>query len=226
MRLLPVTGTLHEVTMNRDLTYLDVRRVAIAIEGRSNCTVLFTSLLLPADLRALIAHRLEEMRWRRWAVDLVKLAVDTGHAVDTTSSKDKRVVVSDLEHDIESSELDPPPNGGAMIDRSDVGPEATDELVGLHPREIWHVSATLKSQLPAWLIILQQESQKEDKTGKNKKVSPYQKTICSDSLSTPVAASLASQSSPPSPIEPWMMLGLLPARQDPSVTRFEVWRQQ
>ena len=75
-----------------------------------------------ADLRALAAHRFEEVRWRRWAEDLINLIVDTGHAMDTTSSKNKRLVVRDLVHNIEPSKLDPPPDGGAMIDCGDVGP--------------------------------------------------------------------------------------------------------
>ena len=183
MRVLPVVGTLHEVMVIRDLTYLDVRRPAIIVESRSrrmgghqqegqwasgnrDCMALFASLLLLADLRALAAHQFEEVHWRRWAEDLINLIVDTGHAMDTTSSKNKCLVVRDLVHNIEPSKLDPPPDGGAMIDCGDVGPEAMDELFRLHPGEIWHVFAALKSQLSARLVVLQQECKRVIKTGR------------------------------------------------------------
>jgi hypothetical protein len=97
---------------------------------------------------------------------LINLVVNTGHAMDTPSSKDKRLVVRDLVHDVESSELDPPPNGGAVINHGDVGPEAMDELFGLHPREIRHVFTALKSQLSARLVVLQQECKRVIKMGK------------------------------------------------------------
>jgi hypothetical protein len=113
MRLLPVMGTLNEVMVIRDLTYLNVRQATIIIESRSrrmgghqregqwvsrnrDCMALFASLLLLVDLRALAAHRFEEVRWRRWAEDLINLLVDTRHAMDTTSLKDKCLVVRDL----------------------------------------------------------------------------------------------------------------------------------
>jgi len=62
---------------------------------------LFTSPRLLADLCELAAHLFEEVHWRWWAEDLINLIVDTGHAMDTMSSKDKCLIVRDLVHDIE-----------------------------------------------------------------------------------------------------------------------------
>ena len=84
-----------------------------------DCTTPFTSLLLLADLCALAAHRFEEVHWL-WLEDLINLIVDTRHAMDTTSLKDKCLIVRDLVHDIKPSKLDPPPNGATMIDCGDV----------------------------------------------------------------------------------------------------------
>ena len=89
-------------------------------------------LLLLADLCALAAHSFEEVRWRQWVEDLINLIIDTRHVMNTTLLKDKCLVVRNLVHNITSSMLNPPPNGGAMINCGDVGPEVMDELFRLH----------------------------------------------------------------------------------------------
>jgi hypothetical protein len=114
-------------------------------------TPLFTGFFLLADLRALAALGLEEMGRRRWAA---RVLIDTRHAGDSTTSKDKCVVVGDLVYNIEAAKLGPPPNGGAMVNFVDTRPKTVYEFVRRHPREVRHILATLEGQLTARFIIL------------------------------------------------------------------------
>jgi hypothetical protein len=74
--------------------------------------------------------------------------------VDTVSSKNERVIVRDLKYDVKASKLDPPANGGTVIDYSYVGPKTVYEFIWLHPRKIGHIAATLKNQLTTRLVVL------------------------------------------------------------------------